>query len=102
METLLTNIFNAGKPVTIDQASGSRDTRAHKIAWDRLRRIRATGGCISYDSSRSGGQNNKALIQVSRKVEYTEDCGNCSAVGRCPINNAMASAHRYTRQPDWD
>ncbi len=97
METLLTNIFKAGKPVTIDEATGSRDQRAHRIAWARLRRIKETGGCINYDSSRSGGQNNKALIHVSRKVEYTEDCGKCSAAGRCPINNLLARQHKYTR-----
>lgn len=98
METLLANIFNAGKPVTIDMATGSHDSRAHRIGWGRLRRIKETGGCVSYDSSRSGGQNNKTYIHVSRNVEYTEDCGNCAAVGRCPINNLLARQHKYRRE----
>lgn len=132
MSELLENIFTAGKPadlvadtqsrlasrraqtwdklralpsiaVTIVEATGTTEKSAHDRGWSVLRRIRRTGGCISFDSSKAGGQNNRALIRVERIVEYVEDCGGCSAAKMgCPINNAMASAHRYTRQPDWD
>ena len=128
MGELLENIFTAGKPadlvadtqsrlasrraqswdklralpgaaITIIEATGSTEKSKHHRGWDALRRIKRTGGCIGFDSSTAGGQNNHALIRVERIVEYVEDCGGCSAakVG-CPINNAMASAHRYSRE----
>lgn len=98
MEQFLSNIFSAGKPITIDEATGSRDPIAHRIGWGRLRRIKQTGGCIGFDSSKSGGQNNKALITVTKKIEFTDDCGKCSAVGRCPINTLLARQHKYRRE----
>ncbi|MBP9814032.1 hypothetical protein KBC80_02455 [Candidatus Woesebacteria bacterium] len=131
MGELLENIFTAGKPahlvadtkshlpsrrheawdtlralpstrITIVEATGSTEKSAHNRGWGVLRRIQRSGGCIGFDSSTAGGSNNRALIRVDRIVEYVSDCGGCSAAKTgCPINNAMANAHRYSRQPDW-
>ena len=90
-------------PVTIVDATGTTEKSAHNRGWAVLRRIQRSGGCINFDSAGAGGQNNRAMIRVDRTVEYVEDCGGCSAAAMgCPINNAMANAHRYTRQPNWD
>lgn len=87
-----------GTPVTIVEATGSTHKSIHARGWGTLRRIRDSGGCIGFNTTTTGGLNNRAQIRVIRDIQVTDDCGNCTGIkAGCPINMALASAHKHSR-----
>lgn len=101
MNELLSTIFRIGGTMTIVEATGSSKKPVHDRAWPKLRAIRDSKGCITFDSSKTGGLNNRALITVVREPQSTADCTGCAALnmfGGCPKNIALARERKYTHE----